>query len=182
MTDSLNNILYDISIWSSSFDFLFHKSIIYWVLWGYKVQMNMYFFYFERKSTFKVHFLPISNFWLCTDDVHLLVGRSVGRSVCQSVCVATFYHLPQYQQSQMWYKILSLYTFKTFSYAVVLVTLIFDLGCHTIVYRFFISYNTIIQKATCLVWTVSSFHQFGNPLHTVDKEPSPNHHQELELV
>ena len=80
----------------------------------------------------------------------------------------------------MWYKILSLYTFKTFSYAVVLVTLIFDLGCHTIVYRFFISYNTIIQKAIAGNYVL--LEQFGNPLHTVDKEPSPNHHQELELV
>ena len=36
----------------SSVVYVFHKGIILQVLCGYEVQMNMYFFDFERKSIF----------------------------------------------------------------------------------------------------------------------------------
>jgi len=57
MTNPLNIILtilvYDYSnIGSTLVVYIFHKGITLLVLCGYEVQMNMYFFFFERKTIY----------------------------------------------------------------------------------------------------------------------------------
>ena len=42
------------AIGSCSVVYIFHKGIIYWVLGGYDIQMNMYLFDFEWKSIFNI--------------------------------------------------------------------------------------------------------------------------------
>jgi len=50
MTNPLNIILTNIG--STLVVYIFHKGITLLVLCGYEVQMNMYFFYFERKTIY----------------------------------------------------------------------------------------------------------------------------------